>query len=51
MYQNGLGVEQNYHKAVQYYLKSANQGNSDAQNNIGIASFHLVSKVVTRFIG
>ncbi len=40
MYQNGNGVAQDYNKAMEYYLKSANQGNSEAQYNIGIHSFH-----------
>jgi TPR repeat protein len=40
MYYNGLGVLQDYHKAMEFYLKSANQGNTTAQNNIGIHSFH-----------
>ena len=34
-YQYGLGVEQNYHKAVAYYRRSARQGNADAQCNLG----------------
>ncbi len=39
MYQNGWGVHQDYHKATEYFLKAANQGNQHAQNNIGIHSF------------
>jgi uncharacterized protein len=44
MYHNGLGVPQDYHKAMEFYLKSANQGNADAQNNIGIHS--LLSNLI-----
>ncbi len=40
MYQNGNGVTQDYTKAMEYFLKSANQGDSAAQYNIGIHSFH-----------
>ncbi len=39
MYFNGNGVQQDYHKAMEYYLKSAKQKNSHAQNNIGIPFF------------
>ena len=35
MYKNGLGVEQSYEKAVEWYLKAAEQGLADAQNNLG----------------
>jgi TPR repeat protein len=40
MYENGQGVSQDYHKAMEFYLKSANQENANAQFNIGIYSFH-----------
>jgi TPR repeat protein len=40
MYQNGQGVSQDYDKAMEFYLKSANQGNKDAQYSVGIHSFH-----------
>ncbi len=39
MYRNGKGVQQDFHKAMEYYLKAANQGHADAQCNIGIYSF------------
>ncbi len=39
MYENGRGVPHDNQKAMKYYLESANQGNSDAQNKIGIHSF------------
>ncbi len=39
MYQHSKGVQQDYHKAMEYYLKAANQGYPDAQYNIGIFSF------------
>lgn len=35
MYQNGLGVEKDEALAVQWYLKGAEQGNKDAQYNLG----------------
>ena len=34
-YDKGLGVEQNYEKAVEWYTKSAEQGNAYAQLNLG----------------
>jgi lipopolysaccharide biosynthesis regulator YciM len=36
MYSNGIEVEQNYSKALEYYHLSAAQNNSNAQNNIGM---------------
>ncbi len=41
MYHNGMGVQQDYHKAMEYYLKSANQGHAGAQSNIGTHSFYF----------
>jgi len=35
MYVDGLGVEKNYQEAIKLYLLSAEQNNSEAQNNIG----------------
>lgn len=34
-YYNGKGVEKNYEKAVEWYTKAAEQGNSYAQNDLG----------------
>lgn len=34
-YQNGIGVSQNYKKAVYWYRKAADQGYADGQNNMG----------------
>ncbi len=42
MYHHGEGVQQDYHKAMEYYLKAANQGNALAQFHIGIHSFILI---------
>ena len=35
MYETGTGVPKDYKKAIEYYTLSANQGNADAQNNLG----------------
>jgi hypothetical protein len=34
-YEQGLGVEQSYNKAVKWYKLSAEQGLAEAQNNLG----------------
>jgi TPR repeat protein len=38
MYENGVGVSQNYERAFEWYFKSANQkqDNSLSQNSLGI---------------
>jgi hypothetical protein len=36
MYRRGYGVEQNYNEAIQWCSRSANQGDSWAQNNLGV---------------
>lgn len=36
MYKEGRGVRQDYAKAMEWYKKAANQGDSDAQLNLGI---------------
>ena len=36
MYAEGQGVKQDYAKAVEWYQKAADQGQSDAQYNLGI---------------
>lgn len=35
LYSNGLGVRQNHKKALEWFQKSAKQGNVDGQNNVG----------------
>ena len=35
MYENGVGIAQNYEKAMQWYLLAAGNGDFKAQNNIG----------------
>jgi len=35
MYEKGDGVEESYEKAVEWYLKAAEQVNADAQCNLG----------------
>ena len=34
MYENGLGVDQNYIEAFKWYKLAAAQGHTDAQNNL-----------------
>lgn len=34
MYEKGLVVSQDYHKAFEWYSKAAEQGHADAQNNL-----------------
>lgn len=34
-YMDGQGVEQNYAKSMEWYLKAAEKGNADAMSNIG----------------
>ena len=36
MYQNGKGVQQDDAEAIRWYLKAAQQGHADAQNNLGL---------------
>ncbi|GHT71254.1 hypothetical protein AGMMS49950_07570 [Endomicrobiia bacterium] len=36
MYRDGEGVKQNYKEAINWYKKSAEQGNADAQYNLGV---------------
>jgi len=40
MYDKGPGVDQDYHQAMEWYLKAANQGQAMAQNNIGVMYHH-----------
>ncbi|MGP9600930.1 tetratricopeptide repeat protein, partial [Psychrobacter sp. AOP42-A1-21] len=35
MYDNGVGIDQNYEKAIEWYLLTADNGDFDAQNNLG----------------
>ena len=37
MYDNGLGVTQDYKEAVKWYSKAAEQGHASAQNTMGVA--------------
>ena len=34
MYQNAIGVDQDFKKAVKYYKLAANQGHSEAKDNL-----------------
>ena len=36
MYADGLGVPQDYGEAVKWFRLAAEQGNADAQNNLGV---------------
>ena len=40
MYKNGIGVEQDYALAMEWYEKAADLGNANAMNNIGWAYCH-----------
>jgi TPR repeat protein len=35
MYRNGFGIEQNYEKAIELYLKAVAAGVSNSQNSLG----------------
>lgn len=35
MYQNGLGVEQDFYEAIKWFRKAAHQGNANGKNNLG----------------
>ena len=36
MYENGIGVKQDYDKAIFWYTEAAKQGDTNAQNNLGL---------------
>ena len=36
MYENGRGVPQDYKQAVHWFTKSAEQGDAEAQSNLGV---------------
>ena len=40
MYQNGLGVRQDYEEAVRWYRESADNGNASGQYNLGYMYRH-----------
>jgi hypothetical protein len=40
MYRDGVGVPQDDIKAADYFLKAADQGVADAQDNIGYMYYH-----------
>jgi TPR repeat protein len=40
MYRNGYGVPQDYAMAVSLFQKAAEQGDADAQNNLGVMYEH-----------
>ncbi len=42
MYYKGLGVKKDFSKAKEWFLKGANQNNSDAQYNLGYMYYHGV---------
>lgn len=35
MYERGFGVKRNYSKALEWFMKSSDKGNSDAQYGLG----------------
>ncbi len=49
MYIGGKGVQRDYHKAMEYLLKAANQGNSNAQFNVGIPFFFFQCFIIYMF--
>ena len=40
MYNNGQGVPQDYQEAARWYRKAAEQGNANAQYNLGIMYYN-----------
>jgi TPR repeat protein len=40
-YNNGIGVAQNLREAVRYYKLAADQGDANAQSNLGESCAHL----------
>ena len=40
MYYDGLGVPQDYKKALQWFARAADQGNVSAQYNLGLMYYH-----------
>lgn len=46
MYYKGLGVEENLDSARVWFLKAANQGNSDAQKNLGDTYYYNYTKEI-----
>ena len=41
MYFDGLGVSQDYLKAINWFLKSASQGNERAMANVGVVFYQI----------
>lgn len=40
LFYNVEGVEKNYSEALGWYMSSANQGNADAQYNVGLCYYY-----------
>ena len=49
-YKNGEGVTKNLVKAVEFYTLAANQGNSDAQLNLGMKIVFWYKKIYIIFL-
>ncbi|KAI8594683.1 hypothetical protein EDD21DRAFT_421428 [Dissophora ornata] len=51
MYFNGEGVPQDYSKAMEWYLKAANQGHASAQPNLGGSSMYSKAIIDRKYGG
>ncbi len=49
MYHKGQGVKQDYPKAMEYYVMSANQGNTKAQESISMFVESTFKLLLTSF--
>ena len=47
-YEKGTGVEKNAEEAAKWYRKAADNGNADAQNNLGVMSEQLPRATAAR---
>ena len=56
IYNSGHGVDVNYKKAIKWYEKAAEQGDADAQYNLGLMyylslySLHLSLQTISHFV-
>ncbi len=45
MHDYGFGVPQDHHKALEYYVKAADKGSTQAINNLGMVKYLLSSLI------